>query len=169
MSKKIFFIISLVGVSAFSKVNYNCYAIKDRPAQVFLAGSLNCEKSAKSNVVTAGASQTDVVCMEQALCEPLGEGEKPTQISDADIEKYSQMTVDAMMGLEKSSFKLSTLSCKGTAKVADGNIVAFTAHCPAPSECKKDVIYNTSFANSTVSATNVVSPQSETTKNGVSR
>lgn len=134
-----------------ARVDFNCFALHGMPMQAFELGNINCPTGKRQRVATN--ANADVICIYQAICQPLAPGERPTSLTSDQIAQL-QTSYPAMAS---SNFKLSVISCAGKGQVANGNLTF--VNCPPPNVCQRDVMYNISFAPNLYPGQNTVSPQ----------
>jgi len=127
--------------------------------QSYAAGSINCETKPKKEIhFNDTEKSTDVICMYQALCEPLGPGEVNTLLEEKNVDDLFRDPAKRA----RSTFKLSMVACRGSGITTNGNLTS--SDCPDITLCAKDVLFNANFASTSNSSENVISPQNEIKK-----
>lgn len=166
MTKKIFYfgliystLQLFITPSHASPPRFHCHSLPNMPVQVYEYSSVDCMGTPKNTKVDkAGKGQKgakpqqasadipigkndsssddgmkDVICAYQAACKVVEAmaPEEPTAINTVDLQ--TQITLGSLKG--------SILVCKGRASIDRRGYIS-DSHCPTPSKCQKQLLYN---------------------------
>lgn len=118
--------------TVFADQDFHCYSAPSFPVLAYEYAGGKCMKIGDAKKLGEDGEK-EIVCMVQAFCEPVDKElarEEPPKLTNEELNER----------VRAGFLKHSTLVCKATGEIVEGNIDA--ADCPTANKCRSDIFFN---------------------------